>query len=71
MGFVAYSDSTVDKVNFVIFVITPVLLELQVDKTTRIRLPALFKPAFFECFFEVAGRPLDWVGKTVAATDVG
>ena len=52
-----YSDSTVDKVNFVIFVIIPVLLELQVDKTARFRLPALFEPAFFECFFEVAGRP--------------
>jgi hypothetical protein len=47
----------VDKINFVIFVITPVLLELQVDKTTRIRLPTLFKPAFFECFFKVPGCP--------------
>ena len=56
-GFVAYSDSTVDKVNFVIFVITPLLLELQVDKTTRVRLPAFFKSAFFECFFEAAGCP--------------
>ena len=35
-GFVVYSDSTVDKVNFVIFVIKPLLLELQVDKTARL-----------------------------------
>ena len=46
-GFVVFSDSTVDKVNFVIFVITPVLLELQIDKATRLRLPAFFKSAFF------------------------
>ena len=56
-GFVAYSDITVDKKNFVIFVIMPLSLEFQVDKTTRVRLSALFKPAFFECFFEVAGCP--------------
>ena len=42
-----------DKVNFVIFVITPVLLELQVDKTTRVArhfaltLHTLFR--VFEC----------------------
>ena len=30
--FVAYSDSTVDKVNFVIFVITPKLLEPKIDE---------------------------------------
>jgi hypothetical protein len=47
----------VDKANFVIFVITPVLLEPKIDKTTRFRLPTLIKPAFFECFFEVAGCP--------------
>ena len=46
-GFVAYSDSTVDKLNFVIFVITPILLEPKIDKATRLRLPTLFKPAFF------------------------
>ena len=34
-----------DKVNFVIFVIKPLLLDFQVNKTTRIRLPALFKPS--------------------------
>ena len=36
-----------DKINFVIFVIMPLSLEFQVDKTTRIRLPALFKPAAY------------------------
>ena len=46
-----------DKVNFVIFVISAVLLERQVDKATRLRLSALFKSAFFECFFKVAGCP--------------
>ena len=46
-----------DKGNFVIFVILPVLLERQVDKATRLRLSALFKSAFFERFFERADYP--------------
>ena len=59
-GFVAYSDSTVDKVNFVIFVIKPLLLDFQVDKTTRAArhlvcaehinlLPQQFKSSKLEC----------------------
>jgi hypothetical protein len=47
----------VDKVNFVIFVITPKLLEPKIDEAARARLSALFKPAFFQRFFEVAGCP--------------
>ena len=57
-GFAAYSDSTVDKLNFVIFVITPVLLEPKIDKTARARLSALFKPAFFEVLSDKLDVPL-------------